>query len=276
VTVRGIETEVRGKVGWIFLNDYQETAEASLTDPDYEHPAYGVPRALAEFDADPAIHVVVLTGRNEGEFYRVCRAEHYDDASNRGRLDPVKRAQRPASAFRRSAQEVMATMHKPLVARLNGDAIGLGQAFLWGCDIIVAREDAVIADVHTGQQEVVDSAGEVRGFPWAVTPGDGAMAFAPLYMSPVKLKEYMFLSRTWTAKQLADMHIVNYAVPTDQLDEVVNRIIDGLLARPLPVLAHTKRVCNKPMVEQWNLTQDLASAYEMLDFFGHSAAGRMS
>jgi len=274
MAVRGVETEVRDRVGWIYLNDYQETAEAGLKDPDFEHHAVGFPRALEEFDADPDVHVIVVTGRNDGEFYRVCRGEHYDVPENRSRLNPIKRANM-GFAGRRSAQQVLATMQKPVIARLNGDAIGLGQAFIWGCDLIVAREDAVIADVHTGQQDVVDSAGEVRGFPRAVTPGDGAMAFAPLYMTPTKLKEYMFLSRTWSAKQLAEMNIINYAVPADQLDVVLDEILEKLLARPLAVLAHTKRVCNKRMVEQWNMTQDLASAYELLDFYGHAASGRM-
>lgn len=277
MTVRAVETEVRDRVGWLYLGDYQATTEAGLDDPDYEHPAVGIPRALRDFDADPDVHVVVITGRNEGEFYRVCRDDHYRDARNRDRLNPIERARRGGNPLpgHPRAQEVLATMNKPVVARLNGDAIGLGQALLWGCDFIVAREDAVVSDVHTGQGEVVDSDGEVRGFPWAVTPGDGAMSFAPLYLTPTKLKEYMFLSRAWTAAQLAEMHVVNHAVPAEELDAKVTELVDELLARPLSVLAHTKRVCNKRMIEQWNLTQDLAMAYELLDFYGHAAAGRM-
>jgi enoyl-CoA hydratase/carnithine racemase len=58
-------------------------------------------------------------------------------------------------------------MEKPIVARVNGDVIGFGQSVLWGCDIIVAREDAVIADVHTGQGDVIDGRGVNIGFPQA-------------------------------------------------------------------------------------------------------------
>jgi enoyl-CoA hydratase len=101
------------------------------------------------------------------------------------------------------------------------------------------------------------------------------MSFAALYMTPTKLKEYMFLSRTWTTKQLAEMNVINYAVPADQLDETVDEIIEKILARPAYVIAHAKRVCNKHMVSQLNLAQDLASAYEGLDFFTHAAAGEM-
>jgi len=273
VTVLGLEVEHRGPVAWVILNDYQEGAEASLDDPDYLHPSPGMALTLAGLDQDPAVRVVVITGRNDGEFYRVCRRPHYDDARNAGRLNPLHRP--TPSGFRLSTPQVMALMSTPVIARMNGDAIGLGQAFLWGCDMIVAREDAVVADVHTGQGDVVDSAGEVRGFPWAVTPGDGALAFVPQFMTPTKLKEYLFLSRTWTARQLADMDVINYAVPADQLDVVLDEIVTKLLARPAAVLAHTKRVCNKHLIEQWNLTQDLATAHELLDFWNHAAAGEM-
>lgn len=279
MAIRGVEVERRGEVGWIILNDYQETTENALNNPDeeFEHHSRGIARALDELRWDQSVRVIVMTGKNDGEFYRVCRGEHYDVEAYRKRLNPLNSPHMGNSPGgpHINAMHILAIIEKPVIARLNGDAIGLGQAMLWGCDMIVAREDAVIADVHTGQRDVIDSAGEVRGFPWAVTPGDGAMSFAPLYMTPTKLKEYMFLSRAWTAKQLADMNIVNYAVPADQLDTQLDEIIEKLLARPATVLARTKKVINKRMVEQWNMTQDLASAYEILDFYGHAVNGDM-
>jgi enoyl-CoA hydratase len=274
--IEGAIVERRGEVGWIILKDYEATMKAAYENPspDFRHTALIVAEALHEFRFDPEIRVVVLTGENDGEFYRVVRATGYENQKQRDRLNPVKLKGWGGGMVTR-IYETLALMEKPVIARLNGDAIGLGQALLWGCDFIVARDDAVVADVHTGQGDVIDSNGEVRGFPWAVTPGDGAMSFAPLYMTPTKLKEYMFLSRTWTTKQLADMNIINYAVPAAELDDTVNEIIEKILARPAYVIAHAKRVCNKHMVNQLNLAQDLASAYEGLDFFTHASAGDM-
>jgi hypothetical protein len=48
-----------------------------------------------------------------------------------------------------------------------------------------------------------------------------------------------------------------------------------LLKRPAYVLAHAKRVVQKRLINNWNLHQDLALAYEHLDFFTHAAAGDM-
>jgi enoyl-CoA hydratase len=274
--VVGAFSEKRGEVGWIIMRDYDKTSNLSLTAKSYVHVIAAVGQALHEFRYDPEVRVIVLTGENDGEFYRVARGGSYMDKGNRDRLNPIKRG--PTSVLGAGGPnplEVLALIEKPVVARVNGDAIGAGQAFFWGCDLIIARDDAVIADVHTGMQEVVDSNGEVRGFPWAVTPGDGAQSFVALSMPPTKLKEYLFLSPVWTMKKLEEMNIVNYAVPADELDAKVDEIVAALLKRPPYVLAHAKRVVQKRLINNWNLHQDLALAYEHLDFFTHAAAGDM-
>jgi enoyl-CoA hydratase/carnithine racemase len=270
--------ERRGPVGWITLNPYQETQEAAwdagLTPGTFKHIASEIGDALDDFRYDTSIRVVVITGAKDGEFYRVCRNTAYDDPRHRNRLNPIKRGETLGAGWR-DRMELLALIEKPVIARMNGDAIGLGAAMLWGCDLIIAREDAVVADVHTGMTEVVDSDGQKRGFPWAVTPGDGTMSFASLYMPPTKLKEYLFTSEVWTARQLAEMNIINKAVPADQLDATLDAVIEKLLRRPAYVLAQTKKLVNKRLIEQWNLTQDLAMAYENLDFFRHGRDGEM-
>jgi enoyl-CoA hydratase/carnithine racemase len=274
--VVGAFSEKRGEVGWIIMRDYDKTSNQSLTAKSYVHVIAAVGHALHEFRYDPDVRVIVLTGENDGEFYRVARGASYMDKGNRERLNPIKRdSSSVLGSGGPNPLEVLALIEKPVVARVNGDAIGAGQAFFWGCDLIIARDDAVIADVHTGMQEVVDSAGEVRGFPWAVTPGDGAQSFVALSMPPTKLKEYLFLSPVWTMKKLEEMNIVNYAVPADELDAKVDEIVAALLKRPPFVLAHAKRVVQKRLINNWNLHQDLALAYEHLDFFTHAAAGDM-
>jgi 2-methylcitrate dehydratase PrpD len=54
--------------------------------------------------------------------------------------------------------------------------------------------------------------------------------------------------------------IINYAVPKNEIDGIVNRLVKQLLARTPTALARTKRLCNKHVIQQWNLTQDLAWA----------------
>jgi enoyl-CoA hydratase/carnithine racemase len=106
-----------------------------------------------------------------------------------------------------------------------------------------------------------------HGYPFGVTPGDGAGALVSLFMPPTKAKEYLFLSPGYTARELAEMNIVNYAVPMERLDEVLGGLIERLLKRPARALARTKRAANKLLIQQWNLAFDLSLDSEMLDFW---------
>jgi enoyl-CoA hydratase len=86
-------------------------------------------------------------------------------------------------------------------------------------------------------------------------------------MPPTKAKEYLFLSPKYTAKDLAAMNIVNYAVPMDQLDAVLDDLVARLLQRPARLLARTKRAVNKMLINQVNLTYDVLAHSEALDFW---------
>src|ERR1700744_6033393 len=90
-TVVGAYTEKRGEVGWIIMRDYDMTSNQSLTAKHYTHVIAAVGQALHDFRHDPEVRVVVLTGENEGEFYRVARGHRYGDKGNRDRLSPINR-----------------------------------------------------------------------------------------------------------------------------------------------------------------------------------------
>ena len=268
-----VDIEQRGPVRWIFFNDFSETlagADASTVDV---HTAIG--RAMLDARYDDEVRLVVLTGSGSN-FYSVPTAEHYQVPSHRDRVNPLKRPGGFAHPPRPDAIEILALMEKPVVGRVNGDVIGFGQSVMWGCDIIVALETAVIADVHTGQGDVVNSAGVNIGFPQAITPGDGAMAFFPLFLPPTKLKEYMLLSKGYTAAEFEKLGIVNYALPSiAEVDAMVDSLVERLLARPDYALQHTKKVCNKQIVNQLNLAKDVSAAFEVNDLWQHGKDGTM-
>ena len=155
--------------------------------------------------------------------------------------------------------EAMVALEKPIVARVNGHAIGTGQSIMFASDIIVAREDAIIADHHMGPVPIPGA--PPVGSPNGAVPGDGGVAWAPLYMSPAKAKEYLMLSKPYTAKEFEQMGIINYAVPLADLDSKVNDIVERLLQRSAYALAWTKRVINRRAEEQLNRSLDAAAAY---------------
>lgn len=274
-----VELEQRGEVGWLKIKPVQDTIEANIDADDFVEVHLAIALGLEQFRNDDTTRVVVITGQRDGEFHVAPGPPHYDVQAHRDRLNPLTSRPQQTKPNRGvgRALETLALMEIPVIARINGDAIGFGQSIMFGCDIVVAREDAVISDVHMVTAEgVTTHDGQQRGLPWTLTPGDGAMAFSPLFMPPTQLKEYLFLSRAYTAAEMAAMHIVNYAVPLDQLDVVVDDLVGQLLARPAFALARAKRAANKHLITQWNVAADLATHGQSLDFFEHARLGHMS
>lgn len=155
----------------------------------------------------------------------------------------------------------MAEIEKPIIGKINGHAIGFGSSLAFACDLIVAARDAVLVDMHLGMGEV-----EEGGPEFGIVPGDGGASLVPLFMSPAIAKEYLMLAKRYTAQELADAKIINYAVDAAELDSVTNDLADRLLRRPSYALAWTKRVINRRIVDTLNMSLDAGAAYEMVNF----------
>jgi enoyl-CoA hydratase len=219
---------------------------------------------------DNDVRVVVLSGAQPGEFFvpappeadRSVGAHHIREEAG----DP-KRLWLAATGIVK-AHEAMASLDRPIVAKVNGDAIGFGSSVMFASDLIVAREDARIADNHMGMGEV-----EPYLVAGGVVPGDGGVSLLPLFMTPAKAKEYLMLAREYTARELADMGVINYALPAGELDERVDAIVCSLLRRPAYALAWTKRVANKHVVEQLQRTLDAGIAYELVNMYQSMLGG---
>ncbi len=154
----------------------------------------------------------------------------------------------------------MCTIEKPVIAKVNGHAVGFGANLVLACDFIVAREDAIIADHHMSCGELVIDGKMVGSADHCMVTGDGGAVFAPLKMPLNMAKEYLMLARPFTAKELAAMGVVNYAVPAAELDAKTDEIAQRLLKRNAYALALTKRVLNKQAMHHsiWCTTPRLA------------------
>ena len=226
--------------------------------------------ALEEVRFDDSIRVVVITGGDE-IFELGSRREgatpvpsHLLDLGVRGGGSGAIRGPWSLTQGLERAFVTLALMEKPVVGRLSGDAYGFSLHLLWGCDIVVAREDVIVNDPHLAMDP---------GLPWAMAAGDGAFAFLSLYLTPTKLKEFIMLGPRWTGRQLADLFLVNYAVPARELDSKVDEILNALLDRPPGPLIRTKRAINKRLIEQMNLTFDYSWSAQAIDLWELSATG---
>ncbi len=216
--------------------------------------------ALGKLRDDQKVRVVILTGEKDGEFMTAPRTDKYEKPEALGGHNDPKGSWKIFNGIIR-AHQTLTEMEKPVVARVNGDAVGFGQSLMLGCDIIIAREDARIADMHMAMGDIAP-----YGPPFAIVPGDGGASLIPLYMAPPLAKEYLMIGKEYSAKRLAELHMINYAVPAADLDATVDRIVKKLLSRPALALAWTKRSVNRYVAQQHNQTLDASAAYEMVNF----------
>lgn len=222
---------------------------------------------LGQLRGDNGVRVVVITGATDGEFWApplssTENAQH----SHTHRSDPGALWKTFTGIL--VLHQTMAEMEKPIVARVNGDAVGTGSSVLFNSDLSVAVEDASIVDHHLGMGEVPR-----YGATFGMVPGDGGASLVPLYLSPQKAKEYLMLATPLSARELAERGVINYAVPRQRLDEVVDGLVERLLHRSAHALAWTKRIVNRRLVDHLNLTADAAAAYEMVTYLQYELLG---
>jgi enoyl-CoA hydratase len=140
-------------------------------------------------------------------------------------------------------------LEKPIICRLNGAAAGLGATIALLCDIIIADENAVIGDPHVKV---------------GLVAGDGGAVIWPQLIGYARAKEYLLTGDMLKAAKAAEIGLINYAVPTDQLDAKVAELAARLMASPRWAVRWTKTVTNTPLKALVAQMMDTSIAYEMM------------
>ncbi len=223
-----------------------------------------VGRALNELREDNSVRVIIITGKED---VFTIPPSSYGHHGNPGvDWDIMSGVTR--------AVEIMCTIEKPVIAKVNGHAVGFGANLVLACDFIIAREDAIIADHHMSAGELMIDGEQKGSADHCMVTGDGGAVFAPMKMPMNMAKEYLMLARPFTAKELAGMGVVNYALPADQIDAKTQEIAERLLKRNPYALALTKRVLNKQLLAQFNMVHDASLGYEFLNFYMQTPQAR--
>lgn len=120
-------------------------------------------------------------------------------------------------------------LEKPLIARVNGAATGLGATLAVYADISVAAESAVIGDPHVKV---------------GLVAGDGGALMWPLLVGFQKAKELLLLGDNISAVEAARLGLITHAVPADELDARIDEMVGKLLKLPPFALRGTKKAIN--------------------------------
>jgi enoyl-CoA hydratase len=141
---------------------------------------------------------------------------------------------------------------KPIVARVNGHAVGFGCTLALACDIIVAVDKAKFGDPHV-------NAGMVAG--------DGGALLWPQAIGFPRAKEALLLGELIPATRAAEIGLINYAVPAEELDAKVNEIARKLNHGAQFSIRWTKQVLNQPLRQLAQPLMDIGMANETLSVF---------
>lgn len=148
---------------------------------------------------------------------------------------------------RRLIMNIM-NMEKPVVAAINGDAIGLAANIALFSDIIIAAEDARMGDTHV---KIGNVAGDSGSIVW------------PLMAGMAKAKELLMVGELITGKEAERLGIINYAVPRDKVLPMAMDYARRLANGPALAIRWTKVCINKPLRELVNLILDASLGIEL-------------
>ena len=199
-------------------------------------------RLFPSLDADPGSDVIVLTGAG-------------DAFSAGGDLKWMQEAIDHPSRFHdtiREARQILLSqlsMEKPLIARVNGAAMGLGASLAVSSDVAIASDDAKIGDPHV-------SIGLVAA--------DGGALLWPQLAGYMRAREYLLTGVPIPAPRAVELGLISDAVPRAELDARVDDLADRLVNGATSAIRWTKMAINRPLIAHAQTFMDAGLAFEIL------------
>jgi len=191
-------------------------------------------RATEEVGADETVRVVVLTGAG-------CAFCAGGDLTSK-MYDVINPAEVRKIIIEFGKVPLnLRNMPKPVIAAVNGPAVGVGLGFALAADIIIASEEARFGHVYANIGLMSDG---------------GSIYFLPRLIGVAKACELMFTGKVIDAKEAEKIGLVNQVVPADRLEIVVKELALRLANGPAMAIALQKISLYQ------GLTMDLPTAIE--------------
>jgi enoyl-CoA hydratase len=198
-----------------------------------------------ELADDPEARVVVLTGAGRA-------------FSAGGDFDFMRSYRDPDARWRvmEEARRIVTEMlHFPLpvLAAVNGPAVGLGSTLAMMSDLVLMADTAFLADPHV-----------LVG----LVAGDGGAAALPAHVSLLHAKEFLFLGDRIPAERAVAMGLANRVVPAADLTAEAHKLAMRLAGLPQHALRDTKRALNQGLEVAMASTRNYglaAERYSMTD-----------
>ncbi len=199
-------------------------------------------RAIVELSNEAESDIIVLTGNGRAFSAGGDLAWQQSAADNPESFEVTVR----------EAKQIVFGMidcEKPIIARINGPAVGLGATLALLCDISFIAESAYLSDPHV-------SVGMVAG--------DGGALIWPQLIGFARAKEYLFTGDRIAAEEAARIGLVNRVVPDDALDDAVDAFADRLASGAQMAIRYSKMTVNVALRQLASAIMDVGLGYESM------------
>ena len=139
------------------------------------------------------------------------------------------------------------SLEKPIIARVNGHAMGLGATLALLCDVVIASNDARIADPHVGI---------------GLSAGDGGALIWPQLIGYARARHHLLTGDPLTAPEAEAIGLIYKAVAADALDAEVDAYADRLAGGATMAIRATKRSINMELCRQAIATAEAHAGLE--------------
>jgi enoyl-CoA hydratase len=225
------------RVGHVHVITLNRPERLNAVDPDMRDLLEQTIRAA---DRDDDSRVVVITGAGRGFCSggdtKALKASSFAGAGRKRVLSPG-----------RDLVDTIIRTEKPIIAMVNGAAVGLGATIALLCDVVLMADGATIGDRHVNV---------------GLVAGDGGAVIWPLLIGPARAKLHLMTGRMITAADAERMGLIWKAVPADTLNAEVMALADELAALPPYAVQATKASINRSLAAASGVVLDASLAYE--------------
>ncbi|RMX06632.1 enoyl-CoA hydratase [Corticibacter populi] len=240
------------------MNDflrYQQTGHVvtlTMDQPERRNPLTGN-SAVQEFVAaieriqhDASVRAVILTGA--GTVFSAGGDIRAMQAQADPRVEPLRIRQDYRDGIQRLPLALF-NLEVPVIAAVNGPAIGAGLDLACMCDLRIASEQARFAEsfVKLG-----------------IIPGDGGAWLLPRVIGMARAAELTFTAEIIDAQRALEWGLVSRVVPHDQLMAAAQELAARITAHPPQAMRMTKRLMREAMHTRLDTLLEMSAAFQAL------------
>ncbi len=203
---------------------------------------------FSDINRDAATKVVILTGAGDrifsagGEFSAMQESIENPQASVVSMQEGIK------------LTHSLLALEKPIIARINGHAIGFGATLALFCDLTYAVDSAKIGDPHV-----------LVGY----AAGDGGALIWPQLIGYARAREFLLTGDPLRGAEAAAMGLITRAVKAEALDETVNAMATRLASGATLAINATKQAINMTLRRQFDGLVEAHIGLELMTHFSN-------